>query len=80
MLFRTVVGLAVIAGALQSPLYAQEPVRPDTSGRDTTKVRRLPEIKVTVTRTEEPLQKVPYAVGVLESHRDPTGAADHRAG
>lgn len=65
MLFRTVVGLAVIAGALQSPLYAQEPVRPDTSGRDTTKVRRLPEIKVTVTRTEEPLQKVPYAVGVL---------------
>ncbi len=28
-------------------------------------MRRLPEIKVTVTRTEEPLQKVPYAVGVL---------------
>ena len=29
-------------------------------------MRQLPEIKVTVTRTEEPLQKVPYAVGVLD--------------
>jgi iron complex outermembrane receptor protein len=66
MLFRTVVGLGVLGLALSSPLFSQEPVRPDTSGRDTTQVRELPEIKVTVTRTEEPLQKVPYAVGVLD--------------
>jgi iron complex outermembrane recepter protein len=65
MLFRTSVGFGLLALALNSPLSSQEPVRPDTSGRDTTKVRQLPEIKVTVTRTEEPLEKVPYAVGVL---------------
>jgi iron complex outermembrane receptor protein len=66
MLFRTTVGLGLLGLALSSPVFSQEPVRPDTSGRDTTKVRELPEIKVTVTRTEEPLQKVPYAVGVLD--------------
>jgi iron complex outermembrane recepter protein len=66
MLFRTAAGLGLLALTLSSPLVSQEPVRADTSGRDTTKVRQLPEIKVTVTRTEEPLQKVPYAVGVLD--------------
>ncbi len=66
MLFRTAVGLRLLALALNSPLFSQEPARSDTSGRDTTKVRQLPEIKVTVTRTEEPLQRVPYAVGVLD--------------
>jgi iron complex outermembrane recepter protein len=66
MLFRTTVGLGLLGLALSSPVFSQEPVRPDTSDRDTTKVRELPEIKVTVTRTEEPLQKVPYAVGVLD--------------
>jgi iron complex outermembrane receptor protein len=66
MLFRTTVGLGLLGLALSSPVFSQEPVRPDTAGRDTTKVRQLPEIKVTVTRTEEPLQKVPYAVGVLD--------------
>ena len=65
MLFRTAVGLGLFAVMLNRPLFSQEPVRPDTAGRDTTKVRQLPEIKVTVTRTEEPLEKVPYAVGVL---------------
>ena len=34
---------------------AQEPVRTDTSGRDTTRVTQLPEVQVTVTRTAEPL-------------------------
>src|SRR4051812_21583395 len=66
MLFRTAVGLGVLALALSAPLVSQEPVRPDTTGRDTTKVRQLPEIKVIVTRTAEPLQKVPYAVSVLD--------------
>jgi iron complex outermembrane receptor protein len=43
---------------------AQEPVRPDTTALDTTQVRRLPEINVT--RTAEPLQRVPYSVGVVD--------------
>jgi iron complex outermembrane receptor protein len=45
---------------------AQQPARADTTGRDTTRAARLPEIKVSVTRTQEPLARVPYAVGVLD--------------
>jgi iron complex outermembrane recepter protein len=52
---------AVTAGA---PATAQQPVGADTAYRDSSKVRQLPEI--TVTRTPEPLQRVPYAVGVLD--------------
>jgi iron complex outermembrane receptor protein len=43
---------------------AQQPVRVDTTFRETTRVRQLTEI--TVTRTPEPLQRVPYAIGVLD--------------
>jgi iron complex outermembrane recepter protein len=46
-----------------SPARAQEPAQADTSARDSTKIRKLPEI--TVTRTPEPLERVPYAVSVL---------------
>jgi iron complex outermembrane receptor protein len=56
----------VLALALSSPAVSQVPARPDTSAVDSTRVRQLPEITVTVTRTEEPLQRVPYAVGVLD--------------
>jgi iron complex outermembrane receptor protein len=45
---------------------AQEPTPADTAGRDTSRVARLPEIEVSVTRTPEPLARVPYAVGVLD--------------
>jgi iron complex outermembrane recepter protein len=45
---------------------AQEPVGRDTSAADTTRVSQLPELNVTVTRAPEPLQRVPYAVGVLD--------------
>jgi iron complex outermembrane receptor protein len=46
---------------------AQEPVAPDTSAADTVRgVTRLPELDVTVTRAQEPLQRVPYAVAVLD--------------
>ena len=38
----------------------------DTTGRDTTRVTQLPELNVTVTRTTEPLERVPFAVGVLD--------------
>ena len=47
-----------------SVVLAQEPVRRDTIALDTSRVRRLPEINVT--RTTEPLQRVPYAVGVVD--------------
>jgi iron complex outermembrane receptor protein len=43
---------------------AQEPVGADTVSRDSARVRKLPEI--TVTRVPEPLERVPYAVGVLD--------------
>jgi iron complex outermembrane recepter protein len=43
---------------------AQQPERADTLGPDSTRVGQLPEI--TVTRAPEPLQRVPYAVGVLD--------------
>src|SRR5215216_3858020 len=42
---------------------AQEPTAADTAYRDTVPVLELPEI--TVTRAPEPLERVPYAVGVL---------------
>ena len=44
---------------------AQEPARADSARADTITATTLPEISVTVTRTPEPLDRVPYAVGVL---------------
>lgn len=58
--------LGVLTLLLASPLRGQEPVTPDTSGVDTSRVRQLPELKVTVTRAAEPLQRVPHAVAVLD--------------
>jgi iron complex outermembrane recepter protein len=45
---------------------AQQPERADTLKPDSTRVRQLPEI--TVTRAPETLQRVPYAVAVLDSN------------
>jgi iron complex outermembrane receptor protein len=58
------VGLGLLSLVSASAVLAQEPVRPDTVALDTNRVRRLPEINVT--RTTEPLQRVPYAVGVVD--------------
>jgi iron complex outermembrane receptor protein len=58
--------LTLLTGGWPTSLAAQQPTQADTLGPDTTKVRRLPEIKVSVTRTEEPLSRVPYGVGVLD--------------
>ncbi|HWN17698.1 MAG TPA: TonB-dependent receptor [Gemmatimonadales bacterium] len=55
--------LGLLSLLFASAALAQEPVR-DTIALDTTRVRRLPEINVT--RTAEPLQRVPYAVGVVD--------------
>ena len=55
----------VLLVALLAPAAAVAQV-PDTAGRDTSRVTRLPEIEVSVTRAPEPLARVPYAVGVLD--------------
>ncbi|HUF36206.1 MAG TPA: TonB-dependent receptor [Gemmatimonadales bacterium] len=48
------------------PALAQVPAGTDTTRRDSLRVTRLPEIDVTVTRTAEPLTRVPFAVSVLD--------------
>ncbi|HEU5041690.1 MAG TPA: Plug domain-containing protein, partial [Gemmatimonadales bacterium] len=52
--------------AAAGPLAAQVPAGPDTTARDTSRVTRLPELEVTVTRIPEPLSRVPFAVSVLD--------------
>ena len=49
--------------AVGAPLAAQEPARPDSIRGDT--VQTLETIEVTVTRTAEPLSRVPAAVSVV---------------
>jgi iron complex outermembrane receptor protein len=56
----------LVAVAVAAPLAAQEPVAGDTTRQDSTNVTQLPELNVTVTRTQEPLDRVPFAVGVLD--------------
>lgn len=56
----------VLTLAAAGRLTAQVPARPDTTGRDTSGVARLPELEVTVTRIPDPLSRVPFAVGVLD--------------
>jgi iron complex outermembrane receptor protein len=57
--------LALVSLGLAAGIAAQEPTRSDTSAVDTSRVRQLPELNVTVTRTVEPLARVPHAVDVL---------------
>jgi iron complex outermembrane receptor protein len=57
------VGSGLLSLVSASAVLAQEPVR-DTIALDSSRVRRLPEINVT--RTTEPLRRVPYAVGVVD--------------
>jgi iron complex outermembrane receptor protein len=67
---RPFAALLALAATIAAPVAgaAQEPVRPDSAARDSTRgpVTRLPELEVTVTRTPEPLSRVPFAVGVLD--------------
>jgi iron complex outermembrane receptor protein len=62
MLVRLPIVLSVI---LCGRAAAQVPARADSARADTGRVTALPEISVTVTRTAEPVDRVPYAVGVL---------------
>jgi iron complex outermembrane receptor protein len=52
--------------AFAPPLLAQVPAQADTVRRDSSGVARLPELQVKVTRTTEPITRVPFAVGVLD--------------
>ncbi|HYC32935.1 MAG TPA: Plug domain-containing protein, partial [Gemmatimonadales bacterium] len=57
--------LALLLAAAM-PAAAQVPAA-DTTARDTVRgVTELPELEVRVTRTPEPLSRVPFAVGVLD--------------
>ena len=58
--------LAAVALVLPAVLVGQEPVAGDTTARDSLGITQLPELNVTVTRSEEPLARVPFAVGVLD--------------
>jgi len=57
-----VFGIPLVA---TTALSAQVPARQDTTVRDTSRAAQLPEINVSVTRTPEPLARVPFAVGVV---------------
>jgi len=63
-LLRPVLAAVLVLGSPGASL-AQQPARPDTSRRDSAKTI-LPEITVTVTRTQEPLSHVPASVDVLD--------------
>src|SRR5882672_7632212 len=51
---------------LPAALAAQQPVTPDSTRRDSVPVA-LPELSVSVTRTPEPLRRVPAPVSVMDS-------------
>ena len=63
---RLVYLILVPALATAAPLLGQVTGQADTAGVDSTRVTELPELEVTVTRTSEPLSRVPFAVGVLD--------------
>jgi len=64
-LWRLTPSVAVWCATLLIPtaLAAQQPARPDSAARDS--AQRLETIEVTVTRTAEPIARVPAAVGVV---------------
>ncbi len=63
MTVRASVSLLALSFLLSGAAFAQERAGADSARADS--ARTLPEISVTVTRTAEPLDRVPYAVGVL---------------
>src|SRR5215210_2081535 len=65
---RAAFGAVLLAALLTLPgpeAAAQQPATSDTARRDTTRVTQLPDINVSATRSTEPLERVPYATGVL---------------
>ncbi len=66
------IALFALLLAISSPVAAQLPTAPDTTRRDSAKVT-LPEITVTVTRTAEPVSRIPAAIDVVD-RRELNGA------
>jgi len=62
---RSVLSVLAFTMFCAAHVQAQVPAGPDSLQTDSTRATMLPEIRVTVTRTPEPLDRVPYAVGVL---------------
>jgi iron complex outermembrane receptor protein len=58
--------LALVLLLLPAVASAQEPVKPDTARARRDSVQVLPELITTVTRTEQPIERVPQGVGVVE--------------
>jgi iron complex outermembrane receptor protein len=58
--------LALALLVLPSVAAAQEPATPDTARARRDSVQLLPELITTVTRVEQPLQRVPQGAGVVE--------------
>jgi iron complex outermembrane recepter protein len=65
MVYRLVWSLITLSALVVGRAGAQVPSATDSARTDSAKATTLPEISVTVTRTAEPLDRVPYAVGVL---------------
>jgi iron complex outermembrane receptor protein len=63
--FRQATLLVPLLAMLGRGVEAQQPSPSDSVRRDTTRVTRLPDINVSATRSAEPLERVPYATGVL---------------
>ncbi|HEY8259187.1 MAG TPA: TonB-dependent receptor [Gemmatimonadales bacterium] len=62
---RFIPALLALSTLVAGRAAGQEPARSDSARADSATATTLPEISVTVTRTAEPLDRVPYAVGVL---------------
>ncbi|HEU4631863.1 MAG TPA: TonB-dependent receptor [Gemmatimonadaceae bacterium] len=56
--------LALAAPAARAQGRAGTPLPSDSAQRDSTGVQPLPEVSITVTRDDQPLSRVPWAVGV----------------
>ncbi|MEO7986949.1 MAG: TonB-dependent receptor plug domain-containing protein, partial [Gemmatimonadales bacterium] len=65
MILRAVCTITAACVLLTARGVAQVGVQTDSARIDSTKVTILPDVNVTVTRTQERLGRVPYAVGVL---------------
>ena len=65
MTTRFVRSLLVFTTLCAAHAHAQVPAGSDSLQADTARATTLPEIRVTVTRTPEPLDRVPYAIGVI---------------
>src|SRR5262249_8191651 len=59
--------LALLTGlVVVRPLAAQDTLSSDSTRRDSVPITQLPSVNATATRSDEPSQRVPFSVGVLD--------------